>query len=600
MRNRKGLMPWLVMGLMVLSGCSGKSDPVLTTNNTTTDEELPVTTSGSLSGTAAIGAPLAKSAVTIYGSGCEKSGTTNIHGVFTIGLGTCAGPYLVKVEGSLGTVYSLATDDDVGDIVNASPLTSLVTSLVLGSNDLSNANGTTVASVTGNSITVKVDIVKKIVQPLLSEFGVESKDIMKGSFKANGQGLDRVLDAIAVVPATGTDLKLKLKDGTDVTVPANVDLTSATTLATSVTNAVTNISSAMDALDEVQRDITAALRLIAARGDISPYCHADFLDSELEGNAGCLDYMDATTATLKVSRPVILEKVSATHFWVAFDVFIKETGETEFSLARAGVVMPMKKNTTSGLWQLYGNQVEYDVELYPSVMAIDSGASVQGYYFGLGGNTSLNNKPIQLKFHGNNLVSGSDLTIDGTLDIFGQFRTTDVSDQLCDPTAVNSNYSWHCLKGLKVSGALFNGQFTKVTATYPDPANSYNPKTTSFFIQTPKDMSVSVPTVTLTGTNGTVTTGCKASISKATWTETTGKIKFDSLDPVWLQGGNFLDLGDDRVDQSGDFLDSEKTFSPALVPVDVSFDPDAAFEVGYQLSFVDIFDRSYIRFVTCE
>ena len=596
--------PLVLLSGMIFTGCSGKN---ATSTTASSIGDLPSASAGAIGGTAAVGAPLSKSTVTIYGNGCEKTGTTNIHGVYTVNMGTCVGPYLIKIVGSLGTVYSLATDADVGAIVNSNPITSLITSLVLGDNDLSNNGGASVSAVTVNDIATKVAIVKIIIQPLLDEFKASSGDILNGTFKANGQGIDRVLDALTVEAGSGADIKVKVKGGTDLTVTPSTNPNEAAAHASTMTAAVANIATAMTDLDLLQGDIEAAVKLIYTRGNISSYCHADYLES---GYADCFDYLDESDAEIKVSRPMILEKIAADQYWVAFDIFMKESYDTDYLLEAGGMIMQMKK--VGSKWQFYGNQVEYDAEFYPLVMAINSGASSMGYYVQLHDadpsdpdsprvDVAYNTKPISLKFLAASMVSGADLTIAGTLDGFGQFDATVDNDQACDPTDYSTNYSWHCLKGVKVSGNAFKSQFAKITVSYPTPSEPNTPKEVTFYSPTPKGMVNEIPEVTLTGTNGTVTTECKASISKANWDDVTG-LRLDSLDPVWYQSSNFYDLGEDRPDQSTDMGDDEKIFSSALVPVNKTpnFDPDAAFELGYESKFKDIFGRQYIRFISCK
>ncbi len=596
--------PLVLLSGMIFTGCSGKNGSITSASSL---GDLPSATVGAIGGTAAVGAPLSKSTVTIYGNSCEKEGTTNIYGVYTVNMGTCVGPYLIKIVGSLGTVYSLATDADVGAIVNSNPITSLITSLVLGDNDLSDNGGASVSAITVNDIAAKVSIVKIIIQPLLNEFGASSGDIMNGTFKADGKGLDRVLDALTVEADGVSDIKLKVKGGTDLTVTPATNATDAATHASTMTAAVANIATAMTDLDLLQTDIQAAVKLIYTRGDISSYCHADYLES---GYSDCFDFQDESDANIKVSRPMILEKVATDQYWVAFDIFMKESYDTDYLLEVGGAIMQMKK--VGSKWQFYGNQVEYDAEFYPLVMAINNGASSMGYYVQLHDavpadpsdpasprvDVAYGTKPISLKFLADSMASGSDLTIAGTLDSFGQFNATDVTNQACDPTSYNTNYSWHCLKGVKVSGDAFKGQFAKITASYPTPADPNTPKQVTFYSPTPKGMVNDIPVVTLTGTNGTVTTACKASISSASWADVTG-LRLDSLDPVWYQSG-FYDLGEDRPDQSADMGDDEKIFSTALVPEDTSFDPALSFELGYETKFKDIFGRQYIRFVSCK
>lgn len=589
-------LPYLLLSSLLLAACSGNNG---SSKGGANSAELPTAVEGALSGTAAIGAPLSKAQVTVYGNGCSKENTTNINGVFTVNMGTCEGPYLVKVEGSLGTVYSLATNEDVGTLVNASPLTSLVTSLVLGSSDLSSANGTSVSSVTSSVISDKANIVKVIMEPLLTEFKVGSDDIMKGSFKANGQGLDRVLDAISIAPAGG-NVQLNLKGGTPIAIPTNIDETAAATAASNVSSVVTAISSTMNDLDALQTDITAAVTSIIKRSsNISEYCHSSYLES---GYRECFDYYDSSSGSVRVSRPIILEKLDEKTYWVAFDLFLKEAGDADFQLEFAGNIIQMKKNETSGKWQFYGNQLEYDTEFTPAVMAIQAGSSNMGYYFQMheavgGQSVAYAGKNVSITFQAESMANGTSLTISGTLDEFGQLNSP--SNPSC--LGYNPDFSWHCLKGFTVPGNPFKGQFAKIVASYPNPEDVNSSLTKTFYVQTPKGMSAEVPDVTVAGTNGSVTE-CKVEISSATWAEPTGKLRLDYLDPIWYQSNKNYDLGedDDRIDQSGDRGETQKTFSPVLKAFDNGFNPDAEFSLGLQATFNDVFERRYIRFSTCK
>ncbi len=199
-----------------------------------------------LNGVASIGGPLRNARITIYGSNstdCIQHVFANASGAFTFSSVTCDGPYLIKAENAAATLYSVATESDLGGIVNVTPLTELVMNRVYPSINYGSsasiksfiksqaANQATIAS---NIVTQRA-AVKAALQDLLNAFSLGSIDIVKSAFTANGSGLDGLLSSITVNPIAGSsDYSLQIKSTTlPITIPASGSITD-TLLSTNV------------------------------------------------------------------------------------------------------------------------------------------------------------------------------------------------------------------------------------------------------------------------------------------------------------------------------------------------------------------------------
>lgn len=169
-----------------------------------------------LTGTAAIGAPIQGNVVAIDINGkVSPAASTAADGAFTVDVSGMTAPFMLSITGSAAgkqvTLNSVATA--AGQTVNLTPLTDLIVASAAGRPAGSSlaalcapvANVVAPACLSALSdaanatrLTAAVTAVSDMIKPINSS----GLNPLTGSFKADGSGMDAVLDQILVAPAT--------------------------------------------------------------------------------------------------------------------------------------------------------------------------------------------------------------------------------------------------------------------------------------------------------------------------------------------------------------------------------------------------------------
>jgi hypothetical protein len=198
---------------LALVACGGGSDTVTT----------PAVTATVIAGTVATGAAVAGASVKVYDSkGFEVgTGTAAQDGTFSVTLSSIGtAPYVVSAEKDeikLTAILSRASDGRV----NVTPVSDALVTLLYpqGSDVLSLLRSGTNAP-TSDQIQEKQEILRQALAPLLTAVGT-STDLFAGVFKADGSGVDKVLDTLVLnksVDGSGaSSVELTFKTATDPT-----------------------------------------------------------------------------------------------------------------------------------------------------------------------------------------------------------------------------------------------------------------------------------------------------------------------------------------------------------------------------------------------
>ncbi|MEX0798168.1 MAG: hypothetical protein WD025_01910 [Bacteriovoracaceae bacterium] len=195
----------LVTFLFTACGGGGLSEVELRDSS----NAAPSPISGALTGTAATGAPAANAIVRVNcktgGDNGLKKGLTDAFGKWSIAMGDCGGPYVVRVKGAAAgksvDILSVADDEDVGGIVNVTPITHLISSNVLGNADPDTAFSQ-VANFTKNDIQTaqgKVrNALENVIKAVTKNADVSNVDLINTAFATDHSGLDGILDAVDI------------------------------------------------------------------------------------------------------------------------------------------------------------------------------------------------------------------------------------------------------------------------------------------------------------------------------------------------------------------------------------------------------------------
>lgn len=157
--------------------------------------------SASFKGTVATGAPMVGATVEVYNASGTKLGssTTDSNGDYTTTPLLGAGPYVIKATLGAKVLYSVQATDD-GKPVNVNPLSNLVATLVSESgnpDNLVSEIGKNKSILSSTAIATKKDIVKEVVSPVSKVLGLDF-DVINTAMKADGTGIDQVLDTVKV------------------------------------------------------------------------------------------------------------------------------------------------------------------------------------------------------------------------------------------------------------------------------------------------------------------------------------------------------------------------------------------------------------------
>lgn len=338
---------------------------------------IPASSGASLSGTAAVGAPLTNATITVKDrNGLQATGTTGADGKYSVNVSTLTAPFLLKVT-AVGNPDRYSVGSQAG-IVNLTPLTDMVVRNYYRARGLDVATlFTTLSSTdpipTTDEVALLVNQTKNLVARSLEANGVDADgyNFITTSFNANNAGVDAVL-ASSTLTDNGTTMTLTVTEGgTTQTslVTANAG-TSLVTAATTVTNGantaarasstlVPSTSNALAALAGANATLTQLKNLVNANGAaltgthltalIAPGARMDGLGAtQLPGQlAG--DLRGKTIATLSAGEIVSYDDANKIIAVGMLFVHSTVTGPVEQKLT-----MLFKQVGTS--WLLYGTQ----------------------------------------------------------------------------------------------------------------------------------------------------------------------------------------------------------------------------------------------------
>lgn len=197
----------------VLVACGGGG-------GTGTSTSTPVVVTSTLTGTAATGTPITGKVVAIDKNGRTFPGQSDAMGSFTVDVTGGTAPFMLSIVGSSGgqmvSLNSIATA--AGQTVNITPLTDLIVSAASGQPggaSLANLCTSSVPadlaacqsalnSVNSTNLSAAKSQIASALSGLAGSLGLGAFDPFSTAFPANGTGLDALLDAIAVTPATAS------------------------------------------------------------------------------------------------------------------------------------------------------------------------------------------------------------------------------------------------------------------------------------------------------------------------------------------------------------------------------------------------------------
>lgn len=214
---------WLLLACaLALAGCGGGGSSGVASNTGTTPGTT-TTTPSTLSGVVASGGPVAGALVqAIDNSGnVVVSSTSHADGSYTLTLPAgAAPPLLIKASNAsitLSSVWPPAAGQTISGVVNVTPLTNLLTSLLSqnGNPAATGSGAVNLGQLSVAAIQAQSQAILAMLAPVTAQIGGVAASLSTSTatpyplintpFQANGSGIDLLLDSvhISVVPAAG-------------------------------------------------------------------------------------------------------------------------------------------------------------------------------------------------------------------------------------------------------------------------------------------------------------------------------------------------------------------------------------------------------------
>lgn len=349
-------LPILVLtgSALLLSACGGGGG----------DTTAPVP----LSGTVAVGAPLANADVSIKGAnGGTASAITDANGDYTADIAGLTAPFMVRASGlSAGVpteLFSVATSATA--TLNVTPLTTALTTQVLGTAPAQAfEQASAIAAVNATTLNLAKTRLVQALEDVLVQLGKTPANVdpFTTPFRADNTGLDKLLDLVAfetsAVSPGGPMLIQDKSSGRSVAFQASA----------SAPVALPALDTAIVSLD------TSGIRVAIAQANAAlqsggaaallPFLHPDFV---LEGQGPTAFLADEETAEL-------LGQARFTDFVLSgctSDGVCAGTLGVRFGDESDSLFFTFKQD--NGVWKLYGDRKPFEYELKPVVFTRQTG-----------------------------------------------------------------------------------------------------------------------------------------------------------------------------------------------------------------------------------
>jgi hypothetical protein len=323
-------------------------------------------TTSSISGTAATGAPMAGASITVKDvNGLARTATAAADGTYTVNVTDLATPLLIKATLNSQSHYAFALVSDLSGTINITPLTTLMTGNALGTNPetiFASYGGTQASNIAANSAAVVA-----AVQLITAALGID-EDPLRTAFAADHSGLDAVLDVLTVTingnTATLSDALGNPLFTDDFTNATDIDVADVQ----SQQAVLDNLQAAVDEFPSLYQGLqTLIASLTSECGNEDSYktesCSSLYVESGFlhGGETTPWDFFDDDGDSLpdepgisvSFSDLEILERISSTEYRIKYTATGGWGDPAEEAMTLESFV---RKNATTGLWQLAGDQ----------------------------------------------------------------------------------------------------------------------------------------------------------------------------------------------------------------------------------------------------
>jgi hypothetical protein len=340
----------------------------------------------SLSGVAAVGAPMSGATMTLVdAAGRTYTTTAGADGSYSFSdLSGAVAPFQLQATATMGetdvTHFALVPSNSVDAVANVTPLTTAITALISPSDIPVPLSASQLAAISSSDISGATSKVNTVIAPLVAGLNLPSSfDPLQTNFTANGTGADLLLDHLAVtIRPEGVTIANKMAvvastaDSTSTAGSQIVKNSSAVPTALTET-AVTNTNG----FDELAAKFTEcftvarAERLVATSSSAATLhvkCQGLASDSYLHNgvpfmNRWAKGFRATSLVNTVFARPVVRLRISEA-IWAGTTLVTPERIAVNFNFKDvngAGYTTPeIIERQIDGSWLLVGNQREFN------------------------------------------------------------------------------------------------------------------------------------------------------------------------------------------------------------------------------------------------
>lgn len=356
----------------LLQGCGGGSGGAASSAAST-----------SVSGVAAVGAPISSGSIKLIGAnGATATATVSEAGAYTIDTNGLTRPILVRVDGVAGgeTAVHYSVITEAGGTINANPVTTAIVTLAMGDDPgtvFEAANTTKIALLTDTAVGNASAVLYTTLNASRAAAGMStSSDVnfLNATFVANKSGLDRVLDLVKLRIEPGNTISIvnKTNDAVvTVTQPTSVGGTPAASGSIGVIQSID--TSGIDTLGQSFQ--TQLANVATSFGQNTTAVQALFDANFKHGGqdtTGIIPYIGSESglngATILPSK--IRNCTGSSGSFVCDAIFTIKYSDN--SLESIGFPVKQQNDNT---WKFYGNQAPTDASVNPVTWRTKNGTS---------------------------------------------------------------------------------------------------------------------------------------------------------------------------------------------------------------------------------
>lgn len=329
----------------------------------------------SISGTAALGAPLVGSVTVKDALGATRTSPIGTNGSYKVDVSGMTAPFIFRAEGTVNgmtaAVHSIATATDVDGTINITQLTNLVVSNIAGqiaSNYFDKFDKDSNAGLASKALVdAEVSKLREKLLPVLTALGVDAAiDLLHGTFTPLSDPIDKALDVIRVSydPAANTATISNILNAItvvdDLATKAAAEPSPPTLSSTNVVTGLSDQALVKQALQDFAAKFANGL---PSTSDLDPMLTDSFLWNDqkranwLNQFTEASDFIGVTFADIEILQIDYSDPTKIT-------AHVSLTPKTPQGVELGRIDNWRVRKGTDGIWRLHGDQRDLDLDWF--------------------------------------------------------------------------------------------------------------------------------------------------------------------------------------------------------------------------------------------